>query len=109
MPSFLFLFYTAPQHYFDYFSDPKTQLGSAVQGPNTDSDGCFFFNTATETRVCLSSIIYFETDSGEFVCCFARSFLSVQDCFFLRFFAFYMTATETRVRLLSNICIYYSL
>ena len=105
--SFTLILHNAPQLYFDFFSDPTTQLGSAIQGPNTDSDGCLFFQH--RDRDSCSSFIYFifQHRLGRgclLVCLFVC--LSVQVCLFLCFFVLYRTATETRVRLLSTIFIY---
>ena len=96
--SFTLILHNAPQLYFDFFSDPTTQLGSAIQGPNTDSDGFLFFQHRDRDSGSSFNTIYSNTDSGEFVCWFACSFvlfvcLSVQICLFLCFFVFYSTAT----------------
>ena len=92
---------------FWFFSDPTTQLGSAIQGPNTDSDRCLVFQH--RDRDSGSSFIYYIFQHRLqrvclLVCLFVCLFcLSVQVCLFLCFFVFYSAATETRVRHLSTI------
>ena len=105
------ILHKAPQLYFDFFSDPTTQLGSALQGPNTDSDGCLLFPHRDRDSGSPFIYLYIPTQTpaslsvGLPVCLFAC--LSVQICLFLcsfvfYSFVFYSTATETRVRHLSN-------
>ena len=43
--------------FFYFFSDPTAQLGSTIQGPNTESDGCLFFQH--RDRDSGSSFIYY--------------------------------------------------
>ena len=88
--SFIFVLRKAPQFVFVFFSDPTTQLGSVIQGPNTDSDGRF--SSAPRPRLELVFyLLYIATDSSDFVCWFACSFvcLFVQICLFLCFFVFF--------------------
>ena len=84
------ILHKASQLYFVFFSDPMTQHGSAIHGPNTDSDGCLFFQH--RDRDSGSSFIYYifrrRLGASLYVGLPVRLFvrLSVQVCMFLRFF-----------------------
>ena len=102
--SFILIFHNAPQLYFDFVSDPTTQLGAAIQGPNTDSDGCFLQHRDRDSG---SSCIYyiFQHRLGR-VCLLVCLFVCLSVCsglFVSLFSVLYSTTTETRVGHLSTI------
>ena len=101
----------ALQRYFVSFNDPTTQLGSTIQGPNTDSDGCLFFHH--HDRHSGSSFIYyiFRYRIGRvclLVCLFVCLFL-LSTQFFFFFLCFLRCSDRHSGSSLSTIFIYYSL
>ena len=100
-----FYLHKAPQLYFDFFSDPTTQLGSSIQGSNTHSDGCLFFEHRDRDSGSSSIYYMFQHRLGR-VCWFACSFICLFVCsgLFVSLF-FYSTETETRVRHLSTVAL----
>ena len=100
--SFTLILHNAPQLYFDFFSDPTTQLGSAIQGPNTDSDGFLFFQHRDRDSGSSFNTIYSNTDSGEFVCWFACSFVCLFVCSGL-FVSLFFTVQRPRLGFVFNL------
>ena len=100
----LFDFTQSSSALFCFFSDPTTQLGSAIQRPNTDSGGCLSFFSTPRPRLgfvfiySTVSTTYSNTDSGEFVCWFACSFVRLFVCLGL-FVSLFLRFTVQRPRL----------
>ena len=102
--SFILILYKAPQLYFDFVFSAIRRHSSVprFRGPTQARAGvCFFFqhrdrDSGSSFIYYIVSTIYSNTDSGEFVCWFACSFvcLSVQVCFFVSLFLCFLQYSD---------------